>query len=164
MNRLHQRKKCPEGEVAHAGKAGFKHNGKGAQLQRQNTSQNRSQDDPFPHGGSPLSEQAASHNGAPDQVIPHKTAVKGHIPDIRSQRHKPAVGEEQALDGENHNHGQKAGLGAEKCRQQHTAAHMPGRSRPRNRIVDHLSRKNKSCGNRHCRQLLRIIVRFQLKE
>ena len=52
-----------------------------------------------------------------------------HISSIRRQS---AIGEEKALDGEYHTHGQKACIGAEKCRQQHAAAHMPGRPRPRN--------------------------------
>ena len=93
MDWLHQCQKRAKGQLRDAGQRRLQHNRKRAQLQGDDTAQDRGQHQ-LPGRLAP----AAAQEGAVDQVVPDKAAVKAHIPDVRPQGEQPPVGKEQALD------------------------------------------------------------------
>ena len=80
-------------------------------------------------------------------------AVKRHVPDVCAQRQQTAVGKEQALDREDHNHGQKSRPRPEYGREQQAAAQMAGRAGAGDGVVDHLPREHERRHDGHGRQL-----------
>ena len=162
VDRLHQRDEGAEGQLGDAGKAGLQHDGESAELQRDHAAEDGGEDDAPALGALLLPEETALHDGAPDQKIADKAAVERHVPDVRPQRHQAAVGKEQALDREDHDHGQEARVGAEQRGEQHTAAHMAGGAGAGDGVVDHLPREDQRGRDRHGRELLRLVVLSQL--
>ena len=162
MDRLHQRDEGAEGQLGDAGKRGLQHDGEGPELQRDHAADDRGGDDAGAHRALARAEPVAADDGTPDQVIADEAAVKGHIPDIRAQRHQPAVGEEETLDREDHDHGQEAGLRPEQRGEQHAAAHVARGTRAGDGIVDHLAREDQRGGDGHRRELLGLVIAFEL--
>ena len=163
MDGQHHAAESAEGQFRNPGNGGFKDDGESAQLQGQDTAQNGGQDDfhpsrrRCPHTG----EQPAAQNWPPENIVPHKAAIERHVPAVRPQRQQTSVSEEQALNRQNHHHGQKARLGSQQGREEHPAAQVPGGARSRDGVVDHLPREDQGGSHRHGGQLPGTIVLAQ---
>ena len=150
MDRLHQRRECAERQGCDAGERRLHHDGERAELQRHDAAKDRRQHQLRPAF---TGEELALHERPVDEEIAHEAAVERHIPHVRPQRQQTAVGEEQRLDGEDHDHRQKSRPGPEDGAQQHAAAEVSGRAGAGNGIVDHLAREDERGHDGHRRQL-----------
>ena len=124
MNGLHQGDKSTKRQLGNARETGLQNNGESAHLQGEYTAQDRGGDDPCALSGSALPEQMALHDRPPDQIIADETPVKGHVPYVGAQGHEASIGKEEALNGQDHDHGKKTGLRSQQGGEHHAAAHM----------------------------------------
>ena len=150
MDRLHQRRERAERQSRDAGERRLHHDGERAELQRHDAAKDRRQHQLRP---ALTGEELALHERPVDEEIAHEAAVERHIPHVCPQRQQTAVGEEQRLDGEDHDHRQKSRPGPEDGAQQHAAAEVAGRAGAGNGIVDHLAREDERGHDGHRRQL-----------
>lgn len=121
MDRLHQRRERAERQSRDAGERRLHHDGERAELQRHDAAKDRRQHQLRP---ALTGEELALHERPVDEEIAHEATVECHIPHVRPQRQQTAVGEEQRLDGEDHDHRQKSRPGPEDGAQQHAAAEV----------------------------------------
>ena len=154
MDGLHDGAERAERQIRDAGERRLQHDRKRAELQRQHAAEHGRERD-LEAVRRPLTasrKAAAAHQRPIDEKISDKAAVKRHVPDVRAQRHQAAVCKEQALDREDHDHGQKSRPRPEHGREQQTAAQMAGRAGAGDGVVDHLPRKHERRHDGHGRQ------------
>lgn len=102
--------------------------GERAELERHDAADDGGRDDLEPAGclftlaGEPI----AVHYRSVNKKISYKAAVESHVPYIRAERHKPAVGKEQALYRQHRDHRQEACPWPQYRCKEHTSAYMAG--------------------------------------
>lgn len=156
MNGLHDGAERAERQIRDTGERRLQHDRERAELQRQHTAEHGRKRD-LEAVRRPLAaprKAAAAHQRPIDEKISDKAAVKRHVPDVRAQRHQAAVSKEQALDREDHDHGQESRPRSEHGRKQQATAQVAGRAGAGDGVVDHLPREHERRHNGHGRQLL----------
>ena len=155
MDRLHNGAERAERQIRDAGERRLQHDRERAELQRQHAAEHGRKRD-LEAVRRPLAaprKAAAAHQRPVNEKISDEAAVKRHVPDVCAQRQQTAVGKEQALDREDHDHGQKSCPRPEYGREQQAAAQMAGRAGAGDGVVDHLPREHERRHDGHGRQL-----------
>ena len=111
MDGLHECAESAEGQLGYTGSGSLKNDGKCAELESDNTTEDRCKDDLETVrridtlGG----EHIALHDRTINQEVTDKATVECHVPAVCTECHKSTVGEEQALNCEDDDHGQETG-------------------------------------------------------
>ena len=151
MYRLHDRAEHAKRNIGNSGKACLNDDGERAELERHDAADDGGCDDPEPAGSffTLAGEPIAVHYRPINKEVPDKAAIESHVPYIRAERHKPAVGKEQALYCQYRDHRQESCPWPQYRGKEHTAAYMAGGAGAGDGVVDHLTRENERRHNCH---------------